>query len=321
LAEKESASLSGDLLARKGAASSDGFTLADAAVTRTSIESSYRWRLVIISATIALSFAAVTFVGAALFYGERWMPAVHTERVVVIPPSVPSETSFNAAARTPVEAEETARLPKPVAESLLAAVDDKKLAEKAPPPDALTGVEAIPDPVKPVLTAVPSANSPKPLATAVATDVSRQHASKIETNSAETPSPGPESPKIPASAGESKPPERLLANVDPNLRPAAKEPPRPKKRPRYAPRTAYRVQIHALGSDAAVRREWRRLKKRHRGLFSGLNLKVAPKRTGAGKKTVYRMQLGALPSRGKAKALCRELQRRKMNCIVVRERS
>ena len=68
----------------------------------------------------------------------------------------------------------------------------------------------------------------------------------------------------------------------------------------------------------AVRREWRRLQKRHRGLFSGLKLKVSPKRTGGGTKTVFRMQLGALSSRTQANALCKKLQRRKMSCIVVR---
>jgi cell division septation protein DedD len=95
-------------------------------------------------------------------------------------------------------------------------------------------------------------------------------------------------------------------------------PPRPRQRPPHVARAAYRVQLHALASDAAVRREWRRLRKRHGALLSGLKLTVSPMRAGAGAKTVYRMQLGALSSRARARALCANLRRREMSCMVVR---
>ena len=174
----------------------------------------------------------------------------------------------------------------------------------------------------PLLAAAPSEVVPKSLAVAVANDVSKQHADKIMIASTKPPTadgkPGAKPSAKPAGAGGMDKSKKLVANFDARVRPAVSPPPRPKKRPRNSARPAYRVQLHALGSAAAVRREWRRLQKRHRGLFSGLKLKVSPKRTGGGKKTVFRMQLGALSSRTQAKALCQKLQRRQMSCIVVR---
>ena len=85
LADKRSAPLSRRLLARKGAASADGFTLAEAALTRTRMQSSYRWRLAIISTTLAISVGAITFVGAALMFGGGWAPSIAPERTAEVP--------------------------------------------------------------------------------------------------------------------------------------------------------------------------------------------------------------------------------------------
>ncbi len=271
LADKHSAPLSGALLARKGAASADGFTLAEAALTRTRLQSSYRWRLAFISATLAISVGVIAFVGATLMFGGGSEPPIAPRRIVEVP-----------AASSPA------------------------------------AIESAASPVLPLLVAAPSAVTPKPLAVAVANDLSKQHADKIVTG-ATVPRTAEEKPVAePVAGDDAGQSETLLANTSESTRPAASPPPRPKKRPPHIARTAYRVQLHALASDAAVRREWRRLRKRHRALFAGLKLTVSPTRNNASDKTVFRMRLGALSSRTHARALCKKLRRRKMSCMVVR---
>ncbi len=80
----------------------------------------------------------------------------------------------------------------------------------------------------------------------------------------------------------------------------------------------YRVQLHALGSDAAVRREWPRLQKTHGDLLGGLSLKVVRFGSGPRQKSFYRMQVGTLASAAAAKKLCDRLKRRKLDCVIVR---
>lgn len=80
----------------------------------------------------------------------------------------------------------------------------------------------------------------------------------------------------------------------------------------------YRVQLHALGSDAAVRRAWPRLQKTHGDLLGGLSLKVVRSGSGPRQKSFYRMQVGTLASAAAAKKLCDRLKRRKLDCVIVR---
>lgn len=80
----------------------------------------------------------------------------------------------------------------------------------------------------------------------------------------------------------------------------------------------YRVQLHALGSDAAVRRAWPRLQKTHGDLLGGLSLKVVRSGSGPRRKSFYRMQVGTLASAAAAKKLCDRLKRRKLDCVIVR---
>ena len=74
MADRPSAPLSGALLARKGAASADGFAVADRSPTR--MQSSARWRMAVFSATLAISVGVIAFVGAALMFGGEWAPSV-----------------------------------------------------------------------------------------------------------------------------------------------------------------------------------------------------------------------------------------------------
>ena len=80
----------------------------------------------------------------------------------------------------------------------------------------------------------------------------------------------------------------------------------------------YRVQLHALNSDAAVRREWPRLQKTHGDLLGGLSLKVVRTGSGPRRKSFYRMQVGTLANAAAAKKLCDRLKRRKLDCVIVR---
>ena len=80
----------------------------------------------------------------------------------------------------------------------------------------------------------------------------------------------------------------------------------------------YRVQLHALASDAAVRRAWPRLQKTHGDLLGGLSLEVVRFGSGPRQKSFYRMQVGTLASAAAAKKLCDRLKRRKLDCVIVR---
>ncbi|MCH9053380.1 MAG: SPOR domain-containing protein [Proteobacteria bacterium] len=90
------------------------------------------------------------------------------------------------------------------------------------------------------------------------------------------------------------------------------------ERPGEAAGGGYRVQLHALSSDAAVRREWPRLQKTHGDLLGGLSLKVVRTGSGPRQKSFYRMQIGTLASVAAAKKLCDRLKRRKLDCVIVR---
>ncbi len=177
-------------------------------------------------------------------------------------------------------------------------------------PERIAAAPAVPAPdtiesTLPVLANLPStATAPsKPLAVAVAADIGIQHADKIlQAATSRTPDPEPASGTA----------------MEEGSRPTGPIPPRPQIQPREVSRAAYRVQLHALASDAAVRREWRRLRRRHGALLSNLKLTISPTRAGAGDRTVYRMQLGALSSRAQARVLCGKLRRRKLSCMVVR---
>jgi cell division septation protein DedD len=79
----------------------------------------------------------------------------------------------------------------------------------------------------------------------------------------------------------------------------------------------FRVQLVALGSAKAARTAWARFVKQHADLFDALKPTVV-KAEIKGKGTFYRLQAGPLPDDGAARALCKEVKKRKMGCLVVR---
>lgn len=104
---------------------------------------------------------------------------------------------------------------------------------------------------------------------------------------------------------------------------APEPPPRVASLPAPAPRTPaavggrYRVQIAALRSEAAAKRNWASLTKRYADLFGGLQPSV--ERVDLGPKGVfYRLQAGPFADEAAARAMCSRAKQRKLGCIVVK---
>lgn len=111
----------------------------------------------------------------------------------------------------------------------------------------------------------------------------------------------------------SPPPPRLQSAAI--SKPSAKRSaPRRRAKPTAGAGRGWRVQLVSLGSAAAVRREWTRLKKTHRDVLRRLRLTVKTNRSGS----LYRLQAGPLSNRKAAKKLCATIKRRQLDCIVVR---
>ena len=80
----------------------------------------------------------------------------------------------------------------------------------------------------------------------------------------------------------------------------------------------YRLQLAALRSKDAVDKAWKRLRKRHRDLLSGLRLAIEKKDLGRSKGVYYRLLAGPVTDRKKARRLCVDLAKRNVECLVVR---
>ena len=115
------------------------------------------------------------------------------------------------------------------------------------------------------------------------------------------PAPPVPEPSVPETASEPKTPKKTAA---------AKPPPRPATQ-------NYRLQLGALRSKAAVDDAWKRLRKRHRDLLSGLGLAIERKDLGPPKGVFYRLLAGPVGDRKKARRLCADLEKRNVGCLVV----
>jgi cell division septation protein DedD len=98
---------------------------------------------------------------------------------------------------------------------------------------------------------------------------------------------------------------------------AVPPPPAPAPLAPAAATTGYRLQLGALRSEDAARREWEKLKKAHGDLLGGLN--AAWPRADLGERGIYyRIQAGPVGDVAAAEHLCGELKRRNVGCILVR---
>ena len=85
MADKPAIPLTGTLLARKGAASADGFAFADTDGVSARQRWSHGWRLTLFSATLAVSVGVISFVGAALIFRGPSAPSVAPANVARAP--------------------------------------------------------------------------------------------------------------------------------------------------------------------------------------------------------------------------------------------
>jgi hypothetical protein len=83
------------------------------------------------------------------------------------------------------------------------------------------------------------------------------------------------------------------------------------------PGTFYRVQLAAVrGRDQALN-TWKRLSRAHSDLLGTLDPDVST-RTSRHKRLVYRLRAGPLNSETEAESLCSALERRKVDCLVIK---
>jgi len=159
--------------------------------------------------------------------------------------------------------------------------------------------------------------------------------SELELSPAQVPAPPPVPkpppevaavpPAPPAATMPEKPVENPVAAIPVPPVPAAEPAPQPKA-PSAAAKAAaavapaaggFRVQLVALRSEAAARTAWAGYVKQHADLFGTLKPTVA-KAEIKGKGTFYRLQAGPLADDGAARALCAQIRKRKIGCLVVK---
>jgi cell division septation protein DedD len=129
--------------------------------------------------------------------------------------------------------------------------------------------------------------------------------------------PEPEAPSSMPVAAPVAPPAPALVTPPPAV--AAVAPAKPAPKPPAAPAAAggYRLQIGALRTDDAARKEWERLKHIHADLLGGLG-SVTSRADLRDRGTFYRIQAGPILDAAKAERLCSELKRRNVGCILVK---
>lgn len=81
---------------------------------------------------------------------------------------------------------------------------------------------------------------------------------------------------------------------------------------------AYQIQIAAVRSEDRAKSEWDRLSKKHGDLLGGYRLNVVRADLGPDKGIFYRLRAGPIAGEDVAKALCENLAKRKVGCLIVR---
>ena len=125
---------------------------------------------------------------------------------------------------------------------------------------------------------------------------------------------GPSAP--PGSAAATPTVEEVLAAVRPPPAPSPPAPRTPATGASEAP--AYRVQLAAVRSLERAQGEWDRLRRMNADLLGKLALSVVKAELGPNKGVFYRLRAGPLADEATARALCANLTKRKVGCLVVR---
>ncbi len=98
--------------------------------------------------------------------------------------------------------------------------------------------------------------------------------------------------------------------------PPVKAPPSPTIRSRPKAASAWRIQIAAVASAKAAKKEWQRIASANDDLLSKLKLDIRRADLGA-RGVFYRVQAGPLTSKSEARDLCTALKERKERCFIV----
>ena len=81
---------------------------------------------------------------------------------------------------------------------------------------------------------------------------------------------------------------------------------------------AYQIQIAAVRTPERATSEWARLRSKHGDLLGGYSLNVVRADLGPTKGIFYRLRAGPFAGEDVAKALCENLGKRKVGCLIVR---
>jgi hypothetical protein len=81
---------------------------------------------------------------------------------------------------------------------------------------------------------------------------------------------------------------------------------------------AYQIQIAAVRSQNRAESEWARLIKKHGDLLGGFTLNIIRADLGSDKGVFFRLRAGPISDEGIAQALCKNLAKRKVGCLIVR---
>ncbi len=81
---------------------------------------------------------------------------------------------------------------------------------------------------------------------------------------------------------------------------------------------AYQIQIAAVRTREQAESEWKRLKKLHGDVLAGYSLNIVRVDLGADKGIFFRLRAGPIAGEDVAQALCQNLTKRKVGCLIVR---
>jgi len=144
---------------------------------------------------------------------------------------------------------------------------------------------------------------------------------------APVPAPPPAAPSAPKPVVEAQPAPKPAPVAKPvEAKPAPAPTPAAKPTPAPAPSAAkatgkagqgYMIQLSAVRNEANAKSEWARLSKKHADVLGGLELVIQRADLGA-KGVFYRVRGGWFANRGEAKAICTELAKRNVGCLIAK---
>jgi len=176
-----------------------------------------------------------------------------------------------------------------------------------PPPETpIEPPKAMPQPLEPKAPAPPSAPVSTPNAVKSAPEPVKQ-AAQIKPVA---------SPSVPKSMPKPTP---KAVEVKPQPQPASVKAPVPAAilKATGTAGQGYMVQLSAVRNEANAKSEWARLAKKHPDVLGGLKLVV--QRADLGVKGVfYRVRAGWFANRAEAKAICDELAKRNVGCLIAK---